>query len=264
MSRLQIEELAILLLEPSLTQRKIIAARLRDAGNSNVEMVSTPEDAWRSMSAVAPDLVISSMYFNVGTGSQLLERMRSTEEFKDVPFMLISSENRFEHLDPVKQAGVMAILPKPFCVDDLKMALEATTEYMMVDDHEELGFDAETLRVLVVDDSSTARKHISKLLKNMGMENITLAHDGSEAVRVLEETMFDIVITDFNMPEMDGERLTTHIRNHSDQSSVPILMVTSENDEARLDSVIRSGVSAICDKPFNASYVKNLLSQLLN
>lgn len=97
----------------------------------------------------------------------------------------------------------------------------------------------------------------------MGMENITLARDGLEAVKVLEDALFDIVITDFNMPEMDGERLTSYIRNRSNQSSIPILMVTSEENEARLDSVMKSGVSAICDKPFNASHVKNLLSQLL-
>ena len=264
MSRLAIEELSILLLEPSLTQRKIIAAKLSEAGNDNVEMVATPDEAWSSMCAGTPDLVMSSMYFDAGTtGSELVSRMRETDQLKDVPFMLISSENRYERLDPIKQAGVMAILPKPFSVDDMRLALEATAEYMTTDEEAEL-FDAEDLRVLVVDDSLTARKHISTLLTNMGMENITLAKDGVEAVRLLEETLFDIVITDYNMPEMDGEKLTSYIRSESNQSTIPILMVTSEHDEARLDSVMKSGVSAICDKPFNAGYVKHLLGQLLH
>ncbi|MFT7246957.1 MAG: two-component system chemotaxis response regulator CheY [Candidatus Azotimanducaceae bacterium] len=262
MSRLSIEELSILLLEPSLTQRKIIAAKLRAAGNDNVELVADPDAAWRSMCALTPDLVMSSMYFDKGTGSELLERMRASDDLNEVPFMLISSENRFEKLDPVKQAGVMAILPKPFSVDDMRMALEATAEYMT--DEDDALFDGDGLKVLVVDDSVTARNHISRLLTNMGMENITLARDGLEAVKILEDNLFDIVITDFNMPEMDGERLTNYIRNHSSQSSIPILMVTSEENEARLDSVMKSGVSAICDKPFNATHVKNLLSQLLH
>jgi two-component system chemotaxis response regulator CheY len=72
------------------------------------------------------------------------------------------------------------------------------------------------------------------------------------------------VITDFNMPKMDGEKLTNFIRNDSSQSSIPILMVTSENSEARVDSFMQSGVSAVCDKPFHAGYVKNLLGQLLH
>lgn len=263
MSRLEIEELSILLLEPSLTQRKIIAAKLSEAGNNNVELVANPDEAWDSMCAMVPDLVMSSMYFDSGTGSELVARMRESEAFREIPFMLISSESRFERLDPIKQAGVMAILPKPFSVNDMRLALETTAEYMTTDEETEL-FDAENLHVLVVDDSLTARKHISKLLSNMGMENITLARDGVEAVKILEETLFDIVITDFNMPEMDGERLTSYIRNHSNQSTIPILMVTSEHNEARLDSVMKSGVSAICDKPFDAGHVKTLLGQLLH
>ncbi|MFT4799160.1 MAG: two-component system chemotaxis response regulator CheY [Candidatus Azotimanducaceae bacterium] len=263
MSRLPIEELSILLLEPSLTQRKIIASKLRAVGNDNVELVADPDAAWRSMCALTPDLVISSMYFDKGTGSELLTRMRASDHLNEVLFMLISSENRFERLDPVKQAGVMAILPKPFSIDDMRVALEATAEYATYDDEDDGRFDGDSCKVLVVDDSVTSRNHISRLLINMGMENITLARDGLEAVKILEDTLFDIVITDFNMPEMDGERLTSYIRNHSSQSSIPILMVTSEVNEARLDSVMKSGVSAICDKPFNASHVKNLLSQLL-
>lgn len=98
----------------------------------------------------------------------------------------------------------------------------------------------------------------------MGMEKISLANNGVEAVEVMKETIFDLVITDYNMPKMDGEKLTSHIRNHSTQSSVPILMVTSLNDETRLDSVLQSGVSAICDKPFDVNQIRGLLGQLLS
>ena len=263
MPRLSIEQLSILLLEPSLTQRKIIASKLRAVGKDNVELAADPDAAWRSMCALTPDLVMSSMYFGKGTGSELLERTRASDDLNEVPFMLISSEHPVEKLDAVKQADVMAILPKLFSVDNMRLALEATAEYITYDDQDHALFEGDSIKVLVVDDSLTARNHIRRLLTDMGMENITLARDGLEAVKVLEDALFDIVITDFNMLEMDGERLTSYIRNRSNQSSIPILMVTSEENEARLDSVMKSGVSAICDKPFNASHVKNLLSQLL-
>lgn len=264
MSKLAIEELYILLIEPSFTQRKIIASKLEAAGNTNLESVADPEEAWLKIQASPPDLVMSNMYHHTGTSSDLLNRMRASDELKDVPFMLISSENRFEELDPIKQAGVMAILPKPFSVDDMRLALEATAEYMAVEEDEESLVELEGLKALVVDDSLTARNHVVRLLSNMGLENITVAQDGTEAVELLNDQMFDIVITDFNMPKMDGEKLTSFIRHNSSQSSIPVLMVTSENNEAKLDSFMQSGVSAICDKPFNASYVKNLLGQLLH
>ena len=264
MSKLAIEELYILLLEPSQTQRKIIASKLVEAGNTNLDLVADPEDAWRKIQAVPPDLVISSMYFDNTTGFELLEKIRGNKDLQEIPYMLISSEHRFEQLDPIKQAGVMAILPKPFEVDDLRLALEATTEYMATEEDEDNLVELDSVKALVVDDSLTSRKHITRMLKNMGLENITMANDGTEAVEILHDEVFDIVITDFNMPEMDGEKLTSFIRNDSSQSSIPILMVTSENNEARVDSFMRSGVSAVCDKPFHAGYVKNLLGQLLS
>ena len=264
MSHLSIDELSILLLEPSQTQRRIITSRLSEAGNGNVECVATPEQAWSSMTAFVPDLVISSMYLDHMTGSELLLKMRQDEKLKDAPFMLISSETRYENLESLKQAGVMAILPKPFKVEDLKMALQTTADYIDPDEFSEGDLCAEDLRVLIVDDSLTARKHISKMLMKMGMDRISLANDGIEAVRIMEESVFDIVITDFNMPEMDGEKLTSYIRNNSSQSTIPILMITSEHDEARLNSVMKSGVSAICDKPFDVAHIRGLLAQLLS
>jgi two-component system chemotaxis response regulator CheY len=75
--------------------------------------------------------------------------------------------------------------------------------------------------------------------------------------------MVDLVVTDYNMPEMDGQALVKHIRQHSWQKTVPILMVTSESDEGRLAAVEAAGVSGICDKPFEASVVRELLGRLL-
>ncbi|MBV1877579.1 MAG: response regulator [Pseudomonadales bacterium] len=260
---MSINELSVLLIEPSKPQRKFIESKLKEAGCKFVEVVDEPDAGMAKMDSFVPDLVISCMYFKGMDSFDLLSRMRETERLKEVPFMLISSENRFESLEPIRQAGVMAVLPKPFDVSDMKMALQATAEFIDPDELETEWMDVEELRVLVVDDSKTARTHVSKLLSKMGMKCITLAEDGLRAIEKLEESEFDLVITDFNMPEMDGERLTSYIRNSSAQASIPVLMITSEQDNARLGSVMKSGVSAICDKPFSSSHVRSLLNQLL-
>jgi two-component system chemotaxis response regulator CheY len=123
--------------------------------------------------------------------------------------------------------------------------------------------DLESIRVLVVDDSQTARNHIIKLLEKFGLEQIFWAQDGLEAVDMMDATIYDLLLTDYNMPQMDGERLVNHIRNNSMQSSIPIIMITSENNEARLDAVVKSGVSAICNKPFDMGAIRTLIQQLL-
>jgi two-component system chemotaxis response regulator CheY len=102
-----------------------------------------------------------------------------------------------------------------------------------------------------------------RVLKNLGLEHITSAENGVAAVALIEKNFFDLVVTDYNMPEMDGETLTRYIREHSSQRSIPVLMVTSEDNASRLAAVQQAGVSGICDKPFDAITVKRMIRNLL-
>jgi two-component system chemotaxis response regulator CheY len=97
----------------------------------------------------------------------------------------------------------------------------------------------------------------------MGIEHIVEAENGKAAVTELADTMFDLVLTDYNMPEMDGRALVEYIRTQSWQTEVPILMLTSENNQGRLAAVEKAGVSAICDKPFDQGNIRNLIIQAL-
>ncbi len=166
-------------------------------------------------------------------------------------------------LDPVRQAGVIAILPKPFQPDDLRKALCSTVEFIAPDENALADIVLDDLKTLVVDDSPLARKHITRVLTNLGITDITTAANGMEAVQRIETTFFDLVVTDYNMPEMDGEKLTRYIRDHSSQRAIPILMVTSEGDQSRLSAVQQAGVSGICDKPFDTVSVKQMIRRLL-
>ena len=111
-----------------------------------------------------------------------------------------------------------------------------------------------------------ARKHITRVLKNMGINCVTTANDGKEAIKVFtqEQEAFDLIVTDFNMPEMDGQELIQTIRTDLDNTFIPILMVTSEKNGARLNNVQQAGVSAICDKPFDPQNVKEMLFRILD
>jgi len=115
----------------------------------------------------------------------------------------------------------------------------------------------------VVDDSPLARKHITRVLRNLGISHIEQAENGRLAVDRVENEYFDLVVTDFNMPEMDGEALTRYIRERSAQKSIPVLMVTSEENESRLSAVQQAGVSGICDKPFDPDTVKHIIRSML-
>jgi len=98
---------------------------------------------------------------------------------------------------------------------------------------------------------------------NLGVINITEACDGSEAIIKLGEQPFDLVVTDYNMPEVNGLELTEHIRQSDSYSHLPVMMVTSEANDAHLSHVAQSGVNAIADKPFEPEFVKRILGRLL-
>lgn len=259
---LSVEQLGILLVEPSAMQRKVIVDLLRKQGIHTLEAVETAREAMNKMRTFVPDLLISSLYLPDADAHELFALMQKDARLAEVAKMLVSSEQKRENLEAVRQAGVLALLPKPFDRKDLENALLATLDYLTYDEIELELYDVARLRVLVVDDSLLARKHIQRVLQQIGIENIDTAADGKQGIECLENAVYDLVVTDYNMPVMDGEAMINHIRQSANYSHVPIMMVTSE-DESRLSSVRQAGVSAICDKPFEVNQVRQYLIALL-
>ena len=265
MANLSMDQLSVLLIEPSATQRQIIENYLKEYDLSNISSASNGNDAMTAMKKYPPDLVISSMHLADMTGTDIVQEMRKDHNLESIPFMLISSETDYRYLEPIRQAGVIAILPKPFKACQLHKALCSALDFLSpeelkIDSH----IDIENLEVLLVDDSLTARRHMSKMLHNMGFENVTEAKDGIDASELIENNYFDLIVTDYNMPNMNGKELVEYVRTQSGQASIPILLVSSEEDESRLAAIQQAGVSAICDKPFGPEYVRQLLEKILD
>ncbi len=266
MQSLNIADLTILLVEPSNMQLKVIIKHLQEEGVKHIDGVGSASAALELITSNSPDLVISSLYLPDMSALDLVNQLKLDDEHKNIPFMLISSETRFEVLDSFKQSGVVAILPKPFDHADLKRALRATLDYIDPQSIEFENYDIDSVRTLVVDDSRMARKHIIRVLNNLGINTIIQAENGKEALELFaeHEEAFDLIVTDCNMPEMDGEQLVEHIRRDLQNSFIPILMVTSEQNEARLSNIQKAGVSAICDKPFEPQTVKEMLFRVMD
>ena len=263
MNTIDVGDLSILLVEPSVTQSKVIQNHLLAEGVTKIEAASSGNEALEIMMKYLPDLVVSSMYLPDMCATELITAMRNEERLEGIPFMLVSSENRFNVLDPVRQSGVVAILPKPFCHNDLSRALRITIELI---DPEEISlglYDVASLRILVVDDSSTARKHVSRILKGMGVEHIVEAVNGQEGVDALSNGEFDLIVTDYNMPEMDGGELVEWVRQEIGNTFIPILMITSEANESTLAHIQQAGVSAICNKPFDPENIREIIYRVL-
>ena len=257
-------DISVLLVEPSSMQANLVGRMLTHQGVHSIEIVDTGLAALQALSGEARGarVVISSLYLPDMAGTELVAAMREDENFESIPFILVSSETRPQVLDPVRQSGACSIVTKPFNEQQLSRALYAAADYLNPPEDMDVS-EIESLRVLLVDDSYASRRHLRRLLTELGIERITEAEDGKQAVALLQDTMVDLVITDYNMPEMDGRELTEYIRTQSWQNTVPVLMVTSEQNMGRLAAVERAGVSAICDKPFEAGSIRKLISESL-
>jgi len=265
MEKLSISDLNILLVEPSDTQRKIITSLLLKENVKEIDAVSTVAEASAGLKSLSADLVVSAMYFEDGTGLDLLKKIKEDKNLAATPFMLVSSENRLAKLEEFKQAGVAAILPKPFEPLHLSRALNASLDLINTDELELELFDVHEVRVLLVDDSRLARNHIRRVLEGMGLRKIKEAENGAEALTYLKDASFDLVVTDYNMPEMDGRELSEYIRFNAETSHIPIIMVTSEAAEsAHMTNIQQTGVNALCDKPFEPTEVRAMLAALLS
>ncbi|WP_440055937.1 response regulator [Pseudoalteromonas sp. T1lg65] len=263
MNELLSSDLSILLVEPSVTQRKIIAKELQEEGIEQIDFAEDFHSAKQHLSKNIPDLLISSMHFKDGDAYQLQKYLNTELSDYSIPFMLISSETRRQQLESFKQSGVIAILPKPFSKLHLGKAINATLDILAPQELELDLYDVHDLRVLVVDDSALARKHIIRILNNLGAQRFVEAEDGAQALAILENEMFDLIVTDYNMPEVNGQELTEQIRNSDKHSHIPVLMVTSEANDTHLANIAQCGVNALCDKPFEPDTVKKLIYQLL-
>lgn len=263
MQQLSPSDLHILLVEPSDTQRKIISHRLQQEQVQHISEASSVSSAFQKLSEHQPDLIACALHFADGTALDLLKKIKQQPSLAEIPFMLVSSETRKATLEEFKQSGVVAILPKPFTTAHLGKALNAAIDLLSPSELELSLFDVHDIRVLVVDDSRLARNHIKRVLSNLGIKHLTDAEDGRQAIEILKQQMFDLVVTDYNMPEVNGRELTQYIRENSQQSHIPVLMVTSEANDTHLSNIAQSGVNAMCDKPFEPELVKALLFKLL-
>lgn len=257
-----LNSLFVLLVEPSSSQKKIIINQLEELGISQYETVDTGQQALDIVDTEHPDLVISAMFLEDMDGTELVLELRANPTTEDIPFMLISTVTSRAELDPIKQAGATAVLPKPFEASDLKRAIMTTMDWENPDIIRPELVDTSTLRILLVDDSPMARHMIVRTLNKMGVQQVSEACDGREALSLMKRSRYDLIITDYVMPQMDGYELLVYIRHKSNHKNVPVLMVTTVGDKSKLEAVQHEGVSAIMDKPFDAASVKQLIESV--
>lgn len=118
------------------------------------------------------------------------------------------------------------------------------------------------MKVLIVDDFATMRRILKNILKQVGLKNISEAENGKEALKELKKEKFDLVLCDWNMPEMPGIELLNQVRSDSDLKDIPFVMVTAEAKKENIIEAVKAGVSSYIVKPFTAETVSEKLQKI--
>jgi two-component system chemotaxis response regulator CheY len=118
------------------------------------------------------------------------------------------------------------------------------------------------VKFLIVDDFSTMRRIIRNLLKELGYSNVDEAEDGVMALAKLRSESFDFVVSDWNMPNMDGLTMLQQIRADPALAKLPVLMVTAEAKKENIIAAAQAGASGYVVKPFTAATLDEKLNKI--
>ena len=118
------------------------------------------------------------------------------------------------------------------------------------------------MKILIVDDFSTMRRIIKNLLRDLGFNNTVEADDGLTALPILQAGGIDFLVTDWNMPGMQGIDLLKAVRADENLSSLPVLMVTAETKREQIIEAAQAGVNGYIVKPFTAATLKEKIEKI--
>jgi two-component system chemotaxis response regulator CheY len=120
--------------------------------------------------------------------------------------------------------------------------------------------------LLIVDDSTAIRKILLRVLNQTGLElgQVLEAGDGKEALRLMEGRDISLVLSDINMPNMDGLELLRALRGSPQWHDLPVVMITTEGGQAKVEEAIELGATSYVRKPFSADSLRDKLAALLS
>jgi two-component system, chemotaxis family, chemotaxis protein CheY len=121
----------------------------------------------------------------------------------------------------------------------------------------------QTMKFLVIDDSLTMRRIVVNTLRSIGYESIVEAADGKDAMAKLMTEGADFIITDWNMPEMNGLEFTRWIRGNPQYNMLPILMITTRGNKDDVIEAMKARVNNYIVKPFTAQGLKDKIEQII-
>jgi two-component system chemotaxis response regulator CheY len=210
-----------------------------------------------------PDFIIAGIEIGRITGYDLCLVLKLMPDYAGIPIVLISSaeKDRIAHRAATVGADYYVHKDKELVahihqfVDQILIPAKTAAPESP---HERCPLE----RVLIVDDSSTIRRIIGNILRTIGVATLLEAKHGRDGLKQLETEKVDLVLTDWNMPIMNGIEMVKEIRQQSQFANLPIIMITTEGGAKEVAEARAAGVNEHLSKPFSVQGIMDVLARL--
>lgn len=200
------------------------------------------------------DLIITDIDMPKMNGIELCQNLKNTPETRSIPVIMVSSFDSEADINRGFKAGASAYISKR----DANQYLQETVKQIL----SKSKFQRERT-IMIVDDSSVIRRLVEVGLAQAGFKVIT-AENGKKALHLLNHVRPDLILSDINMPEMDGFALCEKVHSNPELASIPFVVMSSSSDRSHMKRMLFYGAEAYLVKPFNIDQVVILIEKLLS
>lgn len=247
------EPTKILIVDDSAVVRKSLIKLLEEMG----AQVTAAEDGEQGLEAALTnqfDLIITDVEMPKMGGYTLCLKLKNTPSTRGIPIIILSTQDSDEAIERGFQAGATAYISKSEAMSQLKKTIGEVLD--------KSSFKQERT-ILVVDDSKTIRFLVEKGLSEAGFHVLT-ATNGKEALEMINIKEPDLILSDINMPEMNGIDFCKEVKADKDWAAVPFVVMSSHSERSLVRGMIDQGATTYIVKPFNLEQlvvtIENLLS----
>jgi response regulator RpfG family c-di-GMP phosphodiesterase len=244
---------SILIVDDSSFIRSQITRELEEIG-ALVTEAEHGESALNIMKSKKFDLVVTDVEMPVIDGFQLCRILKENPSTRTVPVIILSSLDSDRDVDMGFQAGAAAYVSKA----EAKTLLKDTVQKVL----KKSVFHRDQL-ILVVDDSKTIRNLVTEELEKAGFQVMT-ADNGKYALKLIKIKIPDLILSDINMPEMDGIEFCKSVKRDPELSGIPFIFMSSNDDRSIMRRMLQLGASAYLVKPFNLEQLVITVEKLLS
>lgn len=243
----------ILVVDDSAIIRKVLSQQLEQCG-ARVSLAEDGEQGLKAALSSPFDLIISDVEMPHLDGFGLCELLKGNPKTKGIPVIILSSLNTDDDIDRGFKFGAAAYISK----EDAQSQLSRTIEKVL----EESRFH-HTHTILVVEDSPMIRSMVKKGLEEAGFQ-VSTAENGKEAVKLLKRARPDLILSDIEMPEMNGIDLCRKLHDDPDLAAIPFVIMSTISDRATMRRIIQWGAAGYLVKPFNLDQLVITIEKLLS